>query len=331
MKKYTLFLLLTLLLTACSTVQPVSFERLEAADVSFPETVRRIAVVNNVPAFTPESHPGIISTWMEGDGPTATESLAEQIASTRYFESVLIADTALNRRQATGLEETLLPRTLVDTLTTALRADLLVSLDRVILHARPAVLFDDDLLLPLDGLEVLITPVVRVYLPGREAPMFTIAPSDSISWYAASHPTDSLVVAEASQYAGGIPIHHLLPHWQEIERHYYDGGQVNFRDAGVFVRENEWDQAAALWQQTYDRRKGRTARMAAFNLALYHEMRDEIPAAQEWIGRALQGAKEGSAEQQQAVLYQLQLAHRAKEIGKLNAQMERFASPDDEK
>lgn len=325
----TLVLALGVLLgTSCSTTQPFAFERLVPADVSFPETVRRVAVVNNVPDIAPASVPGNLTSWMEGEGSAATESLAEHIASTNYFESVMVADTALNTRGATSLDETLLTPEQVNLCTESLQADLLFSLDRVILHARPKVILDEELPVPIDGVEVLITPVVRVYLPGRHTPMFTIAKSDSISWYVADHPTDSLVRHEASVYSGEIPLHPLLPHWEEVNRYYYDGGLVDMRDAGVYVRENRWEEAAALWQRIYDAKKGKTRRLAAFNLALYHEMKDELPQAQEWIARALTDAKSNTIECQQAEHYQMLLAERAKNLGKLNAQMERFGEAD---
>jgi hypothetical protein len=311
-------------LAACSTVQPTTFERLSAADVSFPENVRRIAVANNVPAWTPESQSGAITTWMEGDGAVAAESLAEEIASTNYFEAVVLADSALNTRGATTLEDTQLTREQAGRCIDDLQADLLVTLDRVILHARPTAFFEESLPFPLEGVEAVITPVLRVYLPGREGPMFTVAASDSLTWNVTPQLTDSLIRQESSVYAGGIPLHHLLPHWQQISRHYYDGGQVEMRDAGVSVRENQWDEAATLWRQVYGKKKGRTRRLAAFNMALYHEMRDEIPAAMQWMDRALDGAKEGTPERQQAEEYRIQLTERAQELGKLNAQMQRF-------
>ncbi len=322
--KNIILLALTAMITSCTTIQPVAFERLVAADVSFPETVRRIAVVNNVPAIEPQSQPGIITTWMEGEGSAATESLAEHIASTNYFESVVISDSALNTRALTGLEETLLTRDQIDRYTADLQADLLVTMDRVILHARPTLLYDDNYPLPLDGVEVVITPVVRVYLPGRDNPMFTLAPSDSISWYASAAPTDSLIRREAAEYAGGIPVNHLLPHWQEISRYYYDGGTVDLRDAAVSVREHDWTTAATLWQRVYDQKKGKLRRLAAFNLALYHEMQDELPEALTWIERAADGVKAGTDEARQVDIYRLNLQERAKELGKLTVQMQRF-------
>jgi hypothetical protein len=313
-----------LLTTACTSIQPVTFERLAAADVSFPETVRRIAVVNNVPVIEPESQAGVLTPWMEADGPTATEALAEEIASTRYFESVVIADSALNTRGATGLDETLLTHEQITRCTADLDADLLVSLDRVILQVRPTYIYDDGVPFPVEGVEAVITPVVRVYLPERDAPLFTIAPSDSIHWLASPQLTDSLVRHEAADYAGGIPLRHLLPHWQEISRYYYDGGNVDMRDAAVNVREQQWAEAAALWRRVYDTKRGRVHRLAAYNLALYYEMQDEASRALKYIDEVVAATKPGSEERLQAEAYKEQLTHRAKEIGKLGAQMQRF-------
>jgi hypothetical protein len=57
-------------------------------------------------------------------------------------------------------------------------------------------------------------------------------------------------------------------------------------------------------------------------------MKDELPQAQEWIARALTDAKPNTTERQQAEHYQMLLAERAKNLGKLNAQMERFGEAD---
>ena len=38
-----------LLLSACSSVNTLYFDQLEAADVSFPEVVRKVGIINNMP------------------------------------------------------------------------------------------------------------------------------------------------------------------------------------------------------------------------------------------------------------------------------------------
>jgi TPR repeat protein len=92
----------------------------------------------------------------------------------------------------------------------------------------------------------------------------------------------------------------------------------------VSVREHDWTTAATLWQRVYDQKKGKLRRLAAFNLALYHEMQDELPEALTWIERAADGVKPGADEARQVDIYRLNLQERAKELGKLTVQMQRF-------
>ena len=93
-----------LVLTSCGSLQTISFEQLQAADVSFPNAVRNVAVVNNMPAYKVGDSHDVISMELKGDGKTAAEALAEEIANANYFEQVIICDSAL-RGQDTELRE----------------------------------------------------------------------------------------------------------------------------------------------------------------------------------------------------------------------------------
>ena len=72
---------------------------------------------------------------------------------------------------------------------------------------------------------------------------FVVAKQDTISWEIEPALSDRKIVKEASEYAASIPVEHLLPHWDEVARFYYDGGNIEMRDAGVYLRENNWDEA----------------------------------------------------------------------------------------
>ena len=39
------------LFASCSSLQTISFDQLQAADVSFPDAVRKVAVINNMPVL----------------------------------------------------------------------------------------------------------------------------------------------------------------------------------------------------------------------------------------------------------------------------------------
>lgn len=64
------------------------------------------------------------------------------------------------------------------------------------------------------------------------------------------------------------------------------------RDAAVYVRENSWDNAHELWLQAFEGTKSEKKKMrAALNIAVYYEMKDSLPQAQEWAEKAQQLAK----------------------------------------
>ena len=46
-----------------------------------------------------------------------------------------------------------------------------------------------------------------------------------------------------------------MPHWDEVARFYYDGGNIEMRDAGVYLRENNWDEAYSQWKIAYEEEK----------------------------------------------------------------------------
>ena len=80
-----------LLFQSCTSLKHVSYERLQAADVSYPEQVRRVGVVNFMPVVDTLSQPEYRLPYVsEGDGRVAIDQLAQEIAATNYFDEVVI-------------------------------------------------------------------------------------------------------------------------------------------------------------------------------------------------------------------------------------------------
>ena len=68
------------------------------------------------------------------------------------------------------------------------------------------------------------------------------------------------------------------------------------RDAGVYVREHNWEEAYSLWKKVYDTKKGNHKMRAAFNLALYSEIQGDFDQAKAYIEEKKWGVKEASLE-----------------------------------
>lgn len=309
--------------SACTTVRSVYFERLQAADINFPEQVTNVGVVNCMPSLTQEEmSEGYSSNVFEGNGKVTTEAFAQEIAATNYFNQVVVCDSVL--RTATDDWEQPLGYEKADSLIETLGVDMLFSVERVQIQLEESSYIHPELFVEMPGLDGRITPLVRAYVAGRSAPLFTFSKTDTICWELTPKLTYEQIVKDASEYAATLPMNFLLPHWKEVNRFYFDGGNVNMRDAGVYVREGNWDDAYLLWKELYDTKKGKTKMRAAFNLALYYELQDDFVRAKECLDTAQVLAVENSWEMQLIHFYQLQLDSQARENQQLRVQMKRF-------
>jgi len=309
-----------LLLPACTTLQPFSYDRLQAADVNFPSQVRMVGVINYAPQDKQEKD-SIGGLW-HGDGKVATETLAQEIAATNYFDQVIVCDSALRGPEHEG--EEVLPAYRVDSLFSVLGVDLLFAVEQVSVELKNGSIFIPEIMADLHVMDGIVTPVVRAYIAGRDMPLFSVSKSDTIFWELSSELTYGQMIKEASEHAAMLPVKFLLPHWEEVSRYYFDGGNVEMRDAGVYVREGEWEEAAVLWKKIYDKKKGKAKMRAAFNLAVYSEMKNDFAEAEEYLDTAYELSGENSMEQQLILFYRLKLEIEYQNNQRLNVQMKRF-------
>ena len=344
MKNSYSYILLLLLLVSCRSVGTISIDYLQPSDISFPPEVREVAIVNNtclddlvkrVEQINASAQPeqdelGVI----DGDGKLAAEAFAAAIAEGNYFDHVLICDSALRAKDRfprdcrLSMEE-------VQTLTENLRVDMLLSLEKVQICFRKGIVYDSEYGIPLKGVDAQVRSVVRLYLPGRKAPLAAINNTDSLFWVA-TWQVDTLMVHEASEVASELAVKYILPTWETESRSYYAGECVQMRDAAVCVREESWEDALKLWMQVYTLKSVKYRMRAAFNIALYHEMHDDLDAAMEWIGKAkslVELREKKKLENDEAamttdgrmiVLYEQQLRKRIEQFPKLKLQMQRF-------
>ena len=363
-KSYSLaFVSLFLLaLSSCQSLEQISIDYLQAADLSFPPQLRKVAVVNNT-SNTPDNklitqsekikeNSPIVSratAYVNGDTKVATESLAEEIAHQNYFDEVVICDSALRANDKLARESTLSQEE-VRKLASDLGVDLIIAVENLQLKATKTVRYLDEFNCFQGAVDVKAYPTVRIYLPERSRPMNTLHPNDSIFWeeyggsvtetFAHMIP-DAQMLREASEFAGTIPVKQLLPFWKTGKRYLYTGGSVQMRDAAIFVRENSWDRAFELWEQVYNGTKKEKKKMkAALNIAVYYEMKDSLAKAEEWAVKAQQLAQKVDKKNipenaayatiddvpnyYLTTLYANELKERNSQLPKLKMQMERF-------
>ena len=360
MTKYSYYLLLSclMLLAGCQTVEPLAIDYMLPADVSFPPSLKRVAIVNNMPEV-PDNKPILAKEkkkdgfeiarkidYYNGNGAITAEALAEALAHENYFNEVVICDSALRAHDVTPRAGAL-SETEVNRLAHALDVDFLIALENVQIRAVRRISYLKSWGIYQGTVDAKVYPTVRVYLPDRSTPMVTISAKDSIFWeetgngpFVQSHLiNEEDLIKQASEFAGSIPVKKLLPYWKTANRYLFCGGSVNMRDAAVYAGDKKWGTAIELWKQTYATKKGKKKMQAAYNLAVGYEMQDSIATALDWAlkaqaeARIVDGVDKkdlthlGKADLPYYVLttlYVTELEERKAGLSRLNMQMQRF-------
>lgn len=345
MRKLIYIILIGLLCHSCRVIEVVSIDYLLPAQVSYPDEVKSVLVVDNtfqeenVPEGKKQARHSSIPDfgWLECDKKLVINELAQGLADANYFDEVVVCDSALRGNDYMA-RETKLSQLEVQTLANDFMVDMIISLEKARILIKEGVIALTDMQNgnPNYLIDAVVFTQTRLYLPHREEPFVSFGNKDSIYWINYAKNMGDAAIKEGSAFAGTLPISDLVPVWKTGDRYYYAGGSVNMRDAAVCVRNNEWDEAYSLWKEEYGRKKGKAKMRIAVNIALYHEMRDELDKAEEWIKiadelaggvQSLVDAKMELTEDQSLIryyLYHLTLRNMNKE--KLNLQMKRFTS-----
>ena len=346
-------------MSGCQSVEQLSIDYMLPGDISFPSSLRKVAVINNAPqaldGLTAENHPTrqeeddeIVQATRHYHGYTAvtTESLAQALADENYFDEVVICDSALNSGTK-GMN--ILSRDDVNSLAKNLDVDFLIALEDIQMDATYKIDFMPGWGLFYGTTDVKVYPIVRIYMPNHKNPTVTVSPNDSIFWDATGNSKNDVLsnliqekdmIRQASEFAGTVPVKHLLPNWKTAYRYLFTGGSVNMRDASVYAKEGNWENAIALWEIQYNTQKGKKKMKAAYNIALGYEMQDSINHALDWAIKAFNIACEIDHVDNETVhdanviknkrnylltaLYINELQERKNSIHLLNAQMKRF-------
>lgn len=322
MKRTLLLINICLLsLSACTTISTVCYDRLQSAEVCFPDEVRRVGVINNVIPSKLVSNEAV--NVLDGDGDIMAEAFAQAVAETKYFDQVIISDSMGRERTSQNIEKGFSFNE-IDNLIRSLDVDLLFSIDNLYVQLKDNSYVVPGVMTPIPIVDGIVTPIIRAYVHGRSAPLFVVNKSDSIYWEITPSLDIQQIIKESSEFAASIPMRHLLPYWEEVNRYIFSGGCVEMRDANVYVQENNWGMASELWEEIYNHKKGKTKMQAAYNLAVYYEMQNDFDMATKYLDEALGLSKENSSEKQMMEIFQIQLKTQLIKNQKLKMQLQRF-------
>lgn len=314
----TTIFLLTLIFTGCTTLNEISFDQLNPSLLSFSNDITRVGVASIKPLEDTKTK--VLLSKMDGNMKICCENFAKRIADANYFDKVIICDSVVTiKRDSLNMHEGL-NEDEIRKICTGLDVDVLflfknLNIEFMEVYSNPNLQFN--------VLRGIVNPLVEVYKSTGNKPMAHICKSDTLFWELHPDITAQVVIDDISYYVSDKYSEYFVPYWKQTYRTYYDGGTADMRDAGLFVRENNWEEALALWRKIYNQ-KGRYSAKAAYNIALFYEYKSQPDKSEEWINRAESLSKEGSEENYVIKKYKSELDRKVRNVNVLTRQMNRF-------
>lgn len=134
---------------------------------------------------------------------------------------------------------------------------------------------------------------------------------------------DEALIESAHQVAA-LTMQKMIPHWSVEYRRYYTSATGGMKNAAKFVKSNDWEKAYQIWVNEYDAATGKKKAKCAANIALYHEMQNELENALNWATKSLTGFEDAGKDNKESITYikdyMLRLQLRQKENALLDMQ-----------
>lgn len=312
-------------LYSCTAVRWVEMERLKPATKDIPSEVRRIAVVNNH-IQPPRQTKGKALVWPNVR--MVVDSLAANLADAFFFDEVVVLDSPLVSPSKTQYENYQLSPQQVKHLTRILQVDMLVAVELAMFIPKAS----DEL--GYYWPEGKVISLVKLYLPKEKTPFDTLTQSTEIYWNRV--PTAEELQRDIVDIVATHPVEQIVPCWEKEEFPYYSNGCIEFRDADVCIRENDWESARSIWEKVLSHKQARKRMRANLNMAVWYEVNsDSISQAKFYAQKALDLASKNETFEsgrpitpsQDYLLisdYLNNLKRREKEFLRLKGQMQRF-------
>lgn len=276
-------------LTSCSTSKEfLSIDYLSPAPVTLPKESNHIAVLNNMPNDSSVYYSEILN-FTQTTRQDIFSGFISALAEQSYFNQITILDKKWADESAALTNSAKL-----DEISKNIQPDLIVILGG--LNVR-----DENIIVERDGVAVTsiisIRPKLYIYnVASKKTTSFQ--PLDSIdlteSIILSALPENVATQVENSskvqaEYVVGKQIaEYITPHWNTVDRQIYTD-TPKFQKATNLFKQNKFNEAIEINKRIFDTDKNTGNRVkAACNIALIHELKDELKTSLEWSRLAQQ-------------------------------------------
>ena len=303
---------LVALLSGCSQTLIFTMEQLRPGLLVSPIKDKRILIVDNS-SPQPSNKGHVVAKNAKFLRDTAFNTLPLSIHLTQFlhrnlseaglFSSVqLIRSTEIPVPQKGSedyLYSTPLPNVALQTLSKNPANQLVLSLD--LLHILSVTQIHDQVDVKSLTRDVWLQSDWRVYDLMADTMVVEFSIMDSMYWKNSNLvnaladsqiPPMDAVLEEIGAVLAQKVVKQALPSWEKVDRVFFCNGSWRMRNATDFVRIDDLDQAATLWEAEYSNATFRSKYRAALNLVLYNDVKDRIDIASDWLAKAETAIKE---------------------------------------
>ena len=260
-----------LLLTSsgCSAYRYIDVETCNSGAMTFPAEMNRVLIVNHalpqhdVPfESTLRQVPISITITADSTAFDFCRTLGSALAEFSGFDDVRLLEGCF-RKDESPLSSTPLSHEDVEQLSDEHEVDVVISLDRLLFRLNEY--YDTIAGIEMQGImNVEVSGVLRVYKPGRETPLTTILPLDTIRpdlWFdkddkslwdvlLSLDPTNLL--RESARFSAYEARKHFIPYWDPDVRWYFVSYETKWKQASAYAAAEKWDSALPIWKALYE-------------------------------------------------------------------------------
>jgi|GEM_PF-1151484 len=307
--KYLLFIL-PFMFGSCKTMQPYYMDILRPGFVVSPIGEQGVLIVDNAglqPADFGHVFEGIYKTKADTFFDVSYETssaktamlhyLADKLEGEGFYDSVSVAPDEWGIATKRGSMGFLRTDALNDeqrrTLRNLTQLPVWISLDKFMINTETIMKSLGDMYITTR--DVVVRTVWRVFDAEADTTMLVFQHNDTLYWdriggtasqAAKGMPGFISTLPEIADYVATEVYRIFTPFWEPVDRVYFVTGSYRMNLAYDCVRNDNWDGAASLWQEEYEKGFGRSVYRAAMNMMLYFERAGNPLAALEWCDLA---------------------------------------------
>lgn len=231
------------------------------------------------------------------------ESMSKKISDQKFYDRVTVCNREKNRFQKVNsndyLEASRLTNTQIHELSDSGKVDFIVSLDQMIVQTKTNM--SSNAYVSGATRDVKVYSAWSAYDVKADSILYTFQFLDSLYWEKfAAKPRiactylpkmESTLSEIADVYAEKLATI-VAPYWETVNRAYFSTGSVRMKYAVDCLRKDDWEGAAILWKDEYDKGFGRSVYRAAMNIMLYEEFVHTPDDALAWVERVEKAMKD---------------------------------------